>query len=292
MKTDLFLNATALNYLSCHRHYQVSALWGYKDTASDAANFGNDFHTFAYHLEGPENLGVISQVTHSEAGKLPWKTNKDFAKLCVFYEASPILQDSHTINDLQGKPSLEYKFHIPWMATDKYNIHLVGTIDRIDIVRGCLRVLDRKTSRKTQPSAVLQGYNLQVQVPFYMWIWKRFLYKDFPEQYHNLSTIGQYLGIFMSFEPAKFELGNVIAYSDSLANDIEEHLLSAAELMVKLADRGEQLAAPTGMAAKLSDETVCKYCFLANLCRCRDHNVIIKYLKSLTPEPYDPRTWR
>lgn len=290
-KITLFLNATALNYLACERRYQVSALWGYKDKASEAADFGNDFHTFAYHLEGPEKLGVIDQVQRPEIA-LPFKSNPDFAKLCVFYEACPILQDGKVFKDNEGKISLEYKFHIPWAQTDKYNIHLVGTIDRADTIRQCVRVIDRKTSRKIYPTDVLQGYNLQVQVPFYMYIWKKYLAKDFPEEIRNLPVIGQYLGVFMSFEPAKFELGNIISYTDSLEADIEEHLQSAARKMIELADRGEMLAPPTGMAAKLSDETVCKFCFLANLCRTRDHAAIIKYLKTLPSSVYDPRSWR
>ena len=291
MKTVLFLNSTALNYLACDRHYQVSALWGYSDASSAAAEFGTNFHTFAYHLEG-HSKSLMDQVQDPELNQ-NLKADKELLKACVMYESSPVLAGSKPFADKENIPSVEYKFHIPWLEVEDYEIHLVGTIDRLDLFSQAVRVIDRKTSRKATVADVLQGYVMQVQVPFYMYVWKKYLSKHFfDEKYVNLPVMGQYLGVFISLDPPKFELSNPIVYSPSLETDIEGTLMSVVPRMIELHKRGTELAPPTGMAAKISDDNVCKYCFLRNLCATRNHDNIINYLKSLTPKPYDPRNWR
>ena len=290
-KTDLFLNATVLNYLACDRHYQVTALWGIRDTSSAAANFGNDFHTFAYHLEGPDKKSFMDQATNKDS-TIPLATNKDLGKLCLFYEASPVLKNSTVLYDNNGEPFLEYKFEIPYLETADYRIILVGTIDRGDRWNDAVRILDRKTSRKPKPADVLQGYTLQIQVPFYMYVYKKYLAQFFGPVIENLPIVGQYLGVFMSFEPPKFELSNPINYTPSLEIEIEDLIHRAAEQMIRIHKLGPELAPPTGMAAKISDENVCKYCFLNRLCVLRDHDALMKYLKAQPHEYYDPRKWR
>ena len=292
MKTDLFLNATALNYLSCHRHYQVSALWGYSGYTSDSANLGTEFHRFAYHFEGPKKLGVMEQALDQSTG---FRSNdKKLQEMCVMYEACNPLIGREPLIDDHGTPCLEYQFHIPYISTDKYNIHLVGTIDRMDDFQDAACVVDRKTSAKIKKEEVLSNYLLQIQVPFYMWIWKEFLLpKAFTNLNQNTPLLGQYLGIFHSFSPPKFELSSVITYTPYLRAEVEDMVIVAVKQMIEIADLGEQLAPPTGMSAKISgDETVCKHCFLRQLCSTRNHESIVSYLKTLTSVPYDPRKWR
>jgi hypothetical protein len=293
MKIDLFLNATALNYLSCKRHYQVSALWGYSGYTSDSANLGTDFHRFAYFFEGPRKLGVMDQAMSPGTGFR--ENDKKLQEMCVMYEACNPLIGREPIVDDHGVPCLEYQFHIKdYISTDKYNIHLVGTIDRADRFQDAVCIVDRKTSAKTKKEDVLSNYILQIQVPFYMWAWKEFLLpKAFTNLSQNTPLLGQYLGIFHSFSPPKFELSNVIAYTPYLKAEVEDIVLTAARDMIAIADLGEQLAPPTGMSTKISgDETVCKYCFLRKLCSVRNHEQLIGYLKTLTSTPYDPRNWR
>jgi len=282
MKTDLLINATALNLLTCARHYQVEAVWGYRNRGPEAS-FGLNFHAFAAEIALGKTVDLISGVKGAaEDPKL--------LPLCAFYQALNPLKGSKIVYDLEGKPGVEYKFLHPYKESADYRIFLCGTIDHIDILDSCIRILDHKTSRSTQAREVLYDYESHIQLPWYLWILKTFLHDKFPPDIQDLllkgQLFGQYHGVFISFNPAKFQLGNRIILTPDLEKDIEFLLELAIQKAITIHNLGQQLAPPEGMAAK-----VCKHCFMQNLCITKKHEHIISYLRSQTPEPYDPRSW-
>ena len=280
MKTDLLINATALNLLTCARHYQVEAAWGYRDRGPEAS-FGLNFHDFAKELAIKKRVDLLSLKVGSD---------KQFLQLCAFYQAMNPLKDSNILYTNDNLPCIEYQFLVPYKESDKYRIFLCGTIDHIDLVDNCIRVIDHKTARSTKMKEVLREYESHIQIPWYIWILKTFLKEYFPINIRDLLSqskiYGQYQGIFISFAPSKFEFGNRIVLTPDAELDIKNLLDRAIQNAISIHDLGQQLAPPEGMAAK-----VCKYCFLNNLCITRKHEHLITYLRSQTPEPYDPRTW-
>jgi hypothetical protein len=282
MKTDLMLNATALSRLACDRRYQVQCLWGYDIPSSPEAGFGSEFHKFAEYLEANERSPEIDLVEYFT--KVNPSQDKSLMKLCHYYSQ---------VNPFKGIPplALEYKFAFPYLETSDYRIILCGTIDRIDMEDGNVRIIDRKTSRETKIQDVLSRYELHIQIPFYQWIVSNFLTDFLSEKAQTAirknRIIGQYHGIFLSFNPVKFELGKIIALTYDMEKDINNMISLAAARMIELHKLGSTLATPTGMAHQ-----ACRYCLLNNLCITRNHRDILRFLEGLTPKPYDPRTWR
>ena len=286
MKTDLFLNATALSMLACERRYQVSALWGYSQFTSPEASFGSEFHEFAKELAvSPTEVNPIEYFSKTRPS-----SNKTLQKLCVYYQMLDPFKGIPPLTDSEGTPTIEYKFAFPYMETDTHRIILCGTIDRVDDFNGTVRVIDHKTSRNVKIKDVLSEYESYIQIPFYMWVLKNYLIEFFhqPEQDKIRAGLsGQYHGIFLSFEPQKFELGNVISLTADMEQDMVELIQTAAQKMLAIYTLGDKLAPPTGFANK-----ACKYCFLRNLCITRNHQDIYRFLHAQTPVPYDPRTFR
>jgi len=280
MKTDLLINATALNLLTCARHYQVEAAWGYRERGPEA-EFGLNFHDFAKAVSLGEQVDLM---------KIKGGEDKQFLQLCAFYQAMNPFREAKILRDTNNKPCVEYQFCVPYRESEHYRIFLCGTIDQIDIIDDCVRIIDHKTSRSTKAQEVLREYESHIQIPWYLWILKRHLNIDFSPEIHDLlredKLFGQYHGVFISFSPAKFQLGNRILLTRDLERDIEELLQIAIQKAIAIHELGHELAPPEGMIAK-----ICKYCFLNNLCITKKHEHLIIYLRSQTPEPYDPRTW-
>jgi hypothetical protein len=287
-KIDLFLNATALNRLSCDRQYQVQCLWGYSELASSEASFGSEFHNFAEALERPSTteLNPIEYFTTTAPSQ-----DKALQKLCIHYQTVSPFAGVAPITDSTGAVCLEYKFSFPYIETDAYRIIICGTIDRIDLHQSAVRVIDRKTARNVKVHDVLSEYEMHIQIPFYLWVLKNHLVADMPEDIAkailNGDIFGQYHGIFLSFIPTKFELGNPIFLTADMETDVVSMIQTAARKAIELHQLGSVLASPTGMAAK-----ICKYCFLRSLCVTKSHSSIHKFLSTQPSKPYDPRKWR
>lgn len=279
MKTDLLINATAMNLQGCARHYQVEAAWGYRNLGSEA-QFGINFHEFAKELALKKAVDLMSIKGNDTA----------LLQLCAFYQAMNPLRGSEILEDIDGKPCIEYPFMIPYMESELYRIFLCGTIDHIDFVDGCVRIIDHKTARSTQTKEVLRDYESHIQIPWYLWIMKHFLADRFPQPVKDLilkgMVFGQYHGVFISFTPAKFQLSNRIILTPDLETDIENLLNLAIQKAIWIHNLGQQLAPPEGMVNKL-----CKHCWLNNLCITKTHEHLIQFLRTQTSTPYDPRTW-
>ena len=285
-KTDIFLNATAMSRLRCDRQYQVTCAWGYEGQAGASAEFGSAFHSYAeYSAKAGDNADFIEYFT-----KLAPGLSKPLQKLCVYYQQTNLFA-ANPVVIASDAPGVEYKFAFPYAENEDYRIILCGTIDRIDLEGSTLRVVDHKTSRNTKTKDVLREYELHLQVPFYMWVLKNYLSHLFPEDIQaKLAAndfIGRYHGVFLSFDPVKFELGNLIRLTPDMEGAVKEMIAAAAARMVAIHKLGDNLALPTGMPHE-----ACKHCHLANLCVTRNNADVYRYLASQTSKPYDPRTWR
>jgi ATP-dependent nuclease, subunit B len=286
MKTDLFLNATALSKLACDRHYQLNCQWGYGDFSNDYASFGTDFHSYAeYSAKAGPKADFIDYFTANPG------LSKQLQKICVYYQQLNPFTGNEIIYDSKGIPGVEYKFCFPILEDNDYRILLAGTIDRIDREDNQLRVIDHKTARNVKIRDVLAEYEMHIQVPLYLWVLKRYLAADFPKNIQDELAAGnihgRYHGIFISFDPVKFELSNMITLTADMEANLERMVNQAAARMVAIHKLGDQLALPTGMSHK-----VCKNCSFKNLCITRNDADIYRALQSRTPKPYDPRTWR
>lgn len=286
-KIDIFLNSTAMSRLRCDRWYQVSCAWGYEGHAGPGAEFGSEFHNYAeYSAKAGETADFIKYFTELNPG-----LSKPLQKLCIYYQQMDPFKGSEIVSDSASTPGVEYKFAFPYAENEDYRIIICGTIDRIDYEDGTLRVVDHKTSRNTKTKDVLREYELHLQVPFYMWVLKNYLSHLFPD---GVSTklaandfIGRYHGVFLSFDPVKFELGNLIRLTPDMEVAVKEMVAAAAARMIAIHKLGDKLAPPTGMPHE-----ACKHCHLINLCVTRNNADIYRYLSSQTSKPYDPRLWR
>lgn len=288
MKTDIFLNSTAQARLKCDRLYQVSCAWGYEGhIGSGFAEFGSEFHSYAeYSAKAGADADFIKYFTEINPG-----LSKPLQKLCIYYQQMEPFKGSEIVSDSSGTPGVEYKFTFPYMENEEYRIILAGTIDRIDYEEGALRIVDHKTARNTKTKDVLREYEMHLQLPFYMWVLKNYLSHLFPDdvraKLESNDFIGRYHGVFLSFDPVQFHLGNIIRLTPDMEEAVKNLVAMSAARMVAIHKLGDNLALPTGMVHE-----TCKNCHLNNLCVTRNNADIYKYLASQTSKPYDPRTWR
>jgi hypothetical protein len=292
---DLFLNATALSRMACDRQYQVTCQWGYPGPDSDFADFGSGFHAFAEYYEAKPSDREFDAIEYFT--KVNPTKDKNLAVLATHYSTCDPFRCIPALKDKHGNICLEYKFAFPalqWTSSAgvTYRAIICGTMDRIDLTsEGAIRIIDRKTSRNAKTKDVLFEYETHIQIPFYQWVLKRFLADEFEDDIANRikegRIVGQYHGIFLSFNPAKFELGNPIPLTPDMEDNINKIVGGAFERMIAIHQLGTALAPPTGMA-----HHACKYCHLKYQCITRKDENVMKYLSACDNIPYDPRTWR
>ena len=283
---DLFLNATAITRQACRRRYQVQCLWGYDLPSSPEAGFGSEFHMFAEYMAKNPDADTMDYFTQVGQTK-----DRDVIKLCLYYHSFNPFKGYPILTDSQGVLTAEYKFAFPYAVYEDYRIILCGTIDRIDLDDGVIRVIDHKTARSVKIKDVLTEYEMHFQIPFYLWIFKNFLLQGFPKDIQDAVNsgkfYGQYNGVFLSFEPVKFELSKPISLTADLDASVKRMVDLAIDTSLQICPDSVELEPPTGMVTQS-----CKYCLLNKLCPTHQDKDIYQFLKGLTSKPYDPRTWR
>ena len=278
--TDIFLNSTALGQLfSCERAYQVICQWGYMED-NEYLVYGNRFHKLAETLDKTGDVDVMA-----------YADNPHLLLTATTYKFTNPLKQYKIIYDSQGNPCVEWGFSFPYLQYADYRFIIAGTIDRIHEEGDSVCIVDHKTARKVKKSEVLAEYSTHLQIPFYLWAIKKYLYKFLPKQTQDKilqgNLHGRYHGIFISLNPAEFQLSGPIVLTDDMAKDIEAMLTLAAERAMRIHMLRDTLAPPTGMSSES-----CNTCWMKNLCMTRDHGTIKKHLSMMEPKTYDPRKFR
>lgn len=212
-KQLILLDQSALKKSHCSRLLYWTLLKSYRKPLNDhAAEWGSGFHLYAKLLEetGGDNIVAMQKAVEcfKKNNYIPDRkkqhlTADTLAYTCQSYFDGPFQNDSFDtlkdINDLgenntqfpKGRPLVEKRFALDLYESDICKILLCGTMDKIVVHRTSkiLAIGDYKTSSVWNDTAYLDSYQLNNQLPTYIYALKRLINES-----DSSSVLHQYKG--------------------------------------------------------------------------------------------------
>jgi hypothetical protein len=289
-KLIIRIDASALKDSSCLLRFFRTVVQGYTSPKTyNDMEYGSAFHAFV------ENLIVTGDVSlslyHGTQYFLKRKASSDFSikpkktflnehhlsVVCNRYYEEVYKHDDFQclVDEATGTRLTEQKFAIPYYSTDKVEVLLCGTIDRIGQIRGgCHCIGDFKTTSVWNVDEYFRGYELSPQLMLYKMVLSRLgqagepgnLFEKFFQQ-----RVGCFIdGIFLKPEPDKvaFKRSKMIWFDDVRIDEFEKMLYTAVYRLVDALEASPQ-PLREGMLNG-SCQTVYGLCKFFNVCSAPD----------------------
>lgn len=250
----ILLDPSASKSATCSRKLFNVVVKGYRErgTNNDLV-FGSGFHHWRASMsrgEGPKIAQSKGLAVFDTTEDLVWKEekawlNKDYLRATIAHDFSVIMEKplEPPIKFSDGSLAVEHAWSIPFYRTDKVEVILCGTVDRIIMLpSGILCLTDYKTTSAWQKAPFLNGYKISSQLIFYAWA-LRFL-KNMPEatKYHTLDVeriATRIDAVFVAKDkPAEFRSTDVTIFSDDKFADFELVLRKQVKELVEHTEAG------------------------------------------------------
>ena len=325
-KQIIFLNSSAVRVSSCMRRLYLTIISGYKKKInSQSIEFGSAFHLCAKVTELTEgNIGRGVQAACKYYRETPYEAEDKkkyldesyLTTVCLnwfdefymqdnFITLRDINQPAWTVGDIEvvsslGKPLVEVKFEIPFYSSDKIDVIITGTIDRIaqHKTSKLLAHPDYKTTGSWNSEEYLRGYVLSGQLYMYALALRKTL--DMCNEQSVLypfknKKFGSFIdGIFLSAPstkiPPRFIRSEAFIFTENQLNDFEKCLLDLCYRLEAQLNFSTEIPLPDGLLNdSCSENKFGGKCNFFNYCACGDKIAQEHVLrKEFIQEPYGP----
>lgn len=181
VKKIYFVDASLLKYAPCMLKVWRTGVEGRKGKINSVdIEYGSAFHLFAQHYTDTKGTNLRESIQKATdyftstpsipKDKKAWMTVTHLKKTCFDWMTHwEKTQDNLEALKVDGCPTTELKFDLPYYQDDKYEIHLAGTIDRICKTKGSgpYVLTDYKTTSSWDNKSYLAQYRLDPQLRFY-----------------------------------------------------------------------------------------------------------------------------
>lgn len=286
-KYDILTDYSAISKLDCARRYQLSIAFGVKVRTLNNIyiNFGNAVHKFAEHYSKdtdtypltPELRRAMKLCKHQKFPEDPTLHSPYLSAITAI--AEHIDQQPDHATDINGVPGIEYKFQLPYAETETYNLHICGTIDRIQpLPNDIYAIIDWKST--TRPDR-MADFEFTFQLPLYMHVFREYFAHLF-----NFSgpIVGQIWSIQWKDPAVTIKPGAVIRSEPA----VPSLLAGAIDKIIYIYNLGDTIAPPEGLLYK----DTCQDCEFRLLCQARDIKVIEDIVRVTPKVEYNPLAHR